>query len=314
MLVIKFLMGIPASGKSTYARSIVTGNDNYIRVNKDDIREQCMCGMWSKVLEKTVLVIRDSIIENALKAGKNIIVDDTNFHHTHFKTVLKIAHKVANETGQIVGIEKMLFHITKEEAIERDSKRGKPVGEAVINKMWGDYEKIKDHTYDMFFVEPLISEKDKYVYNMELPSTIICDLDGTLCLFDGNPYDRDFSKDECNEAVLKIIRDYYRRLEVDLTDDMQIMFFSGRDNKFREVTNNWIHRHLGFLKPEHYNLYMRPTGDSRPDTVLKKEMFDVVIRDKYNIDYVLDDRKKICEMWYNMGLPVFRFGNPNLDF
>lgn len=306
-------MGIPASGKSTYARSIVTGNDNYIRVNKDDIREQCMCGMWSKVLEKTVLVIRDSIIENALKAGKNIIVDDTNFNHTHFKTILKIAHKVANETGQIIGIEKMLFHITKEEAIERDSKREKSVGEDVINRMWKDYEKVKDHVYDMFFVEPLISEKDKVVYNKELPSTIICDLDGTLCLFDNNPYDRDFSKDKCNEAVKIIIRDYYRGIE-HYDNNIQIIFLSGRDNKFREVTNNWIKEHLPFLKPQHYSLYMRPTGDSRPDTVLKKEMFDVVIKDRYNIDFILDDRKKICEMWFWMNIPVFRFGNPNLDF
>lgn len=60
---------------------------------------------------------------------------------------------------------------------------------------------------------------------------------------------------------------------------------------------------------------MRPKNDNRKDSVVKKEMFDKYIRDKYYIEAVFDDRLQVCQMWHNeIGLPLFRVGDPDADF
>jgi len=67
---------------------------------------------------------------------------------------------------------------------------------------------------------------------------IICDLDGTLCLFDRatrSPYDRDFENDTINPAVRYVLdgNDQYN----------EIIFVSGRIEKFRKVTQEWLDKY-----------------------------------------------------------------------
>jgi hypothetical protein len=47
---------------------------------------------------------------------------------------------------------------------------------------------------------------------------------------------------------------------------------------------------------------MRETGDRRKDSIIKKEIFDRHIRDVYNIEFVLDDRNQVVELWRSLGL------------
>lgn len=49
-------------------------------------------------------------------------------------------------------------------------------------------------------------------------------------------------------------------------------------------------------------LYMRPEGDVRKDTEIKREIFDNYIRDKYRVLFVLDDRNSVVKMWRDLGL------------
>jgi len=48
------LKGLPASGKSTYAKELVA-KGNWKRINKDDLRAMLDCSKWSKANEKFVL-------------------------------------------------------------------------------------------------------------------------------------------------------------------------------------------------------------------------------------------------------------------
>ena len=72
---------------------------------------------------------------------------------------------------------------------------------------------------------------------------ILCDIDGTLCLFDRskkNPYDRDFENDTANEAVINLL---YRIDDCNFNgigEWTDIIFVSGRNDKFREVTRKWL--------------------------------------------------------------------------
>jgi hypothetical protein len=44
---------------------------------------------------------------------------------------------------------------------------------------------------------------------------------------------------------------------------------------------------------------MRKTGDRRADNIVKRELFEARVRNKYNIDFVLDDRNQVVDMWRN---------------
>ena len=47
---------------------------------------------------------------------------------------------------------------------------------------------------------------------------------------------------------------------------------------------------------------MRMQGNNEKDSVIKRRMFDNHIRGKYYIEYVLDDRNQVVEMWRSIGL------------
>lgn len=141
-----------------------------------------------------------------------------------------------------------------------------------------------------------------------MKKAIICDLDGTLCLFPGkNPYDRDFENDIPNPAVFDLLQ----RIDTCNFDGVgewtEIVFVSGRDSKFKEVTKKWLNDH-GF---EIYPLFMRETKDSRKDVVVKQEIFEANIKDKYNISFVLDDRDQVVEFWRSIGLTCFQVAPGN---
>jgi hypothetical protein len=52
---------------------------------------------------------------------------------------------------------------------------------------------------------------------------------------------------------------------------------------------------------------MRITSDNRKDSIIKKEIFAEHIQDKYYIEFVLDDRNQVVDMWRNeLKLPCFQ--------
>jgi len=54
-------------------------------------------------------------------------------------------------------------------------------------------------------------------------------------------------------------------------------------------------------------LQMRITGDGRKDAIVKKQLFDEAIRDRYYIEFVLDDRNQVVDMWRDeLKLPYFQ--------
>jgi hypothetical protein len=60
-------------------------------------------------------------------------------------------------------------------------------------------------------------------------------------------------------------------------------------------------------------LFMRPQGDSRPDTVVKRELFEKYVEPNWHISFVIDDRKSVVQMWRDLGLYVFNCGL-DIDF
>ncbi len=273
------LRGLPASGKSTWAKAVVESHPNqYKRVNKDEIRDMIDNGFWSRDTEKFVLRVRDSIIAAALDNGKHVIVDDTNFapkHEAHLKQMAK-----AHDAEFVV----RNFEASVEDCIERDLKRSRSVGERVIRKMYNDY------------LRPAV---EKIEPDYSLPWCIICDLDGTLAHLNGrNPYDASTcEQDELCLPVFSVIH----AVHANCGDD--IIFMSGREDKYREQTERWLMGHYA-ITPLH--IYMRSAGDMRKDSIIKRELYEAHVKGKYNVRFVLDDRNQVVELWRSLGLTCFQ--------
>lgn len=149
MSKILILRGLPASGKSTFAKKLQAKDPGkWKRINKDDLRAMMDDGFWSKENEEFVLECRDFLVTTALLNNFDVIVDDTNFSPKH-EASLRNMVDLMNGTGNIkmspeMHIEmeiKDFTDVSPEICIERDSKRTNPVGEKVIMDMYNKYIK-----------------------------------------------------------------------------------------------------------------------------------------------------------------------------
>lgn len=83
-----------------------------------------------------------------------------------------------------------------------------------------------------------------------------------------------------------------------------VLFVSGRPEDYRETTENWL-REVAWFK-EYEALLMRPSGDHRPDYVVKEEILDHILGQGWEITAVFDDRPSVIDMWKRRGLHVFQ--------
>ena len=271
MLTVYFTIGLPASGKSTWAKAKVDKSPNGIkRVNKDELRAMLDNSYFSKGNEKFVLNIQDQIIKASLEVGKHVIVDNTHLAPKHEARIRELIKGLA--VLEIVDFR----HVDLETCIKRDLQRFNSVGEKVIRDM-----------YNQFIAPP---RSPKPAHNPDLPDAIICDLDGTLALIgDRSPYDgASCEKDFVNEPVRSILQ----------TSGKAIVFVSGREDKSKPQTLAWLDKH-GICFDA---LHMRKSGDMRKDSIVKKEIYDEFILDKYNVAFVLDDRDQVVKVWRDLGL------------
>src|SRR5271170_1778777 len=137
MIKVELLVGIPGSGKSTYAKQVVAKDpSNWVRINNDDLRAMLNGSVWTSEYEKMITDARNYLIRDALKRGKNVIIDNLNINRRHFDDVCKIAKSV---NADIQVFEKA-FYIELDEAMERNSKRegAARVPDDVVKKWWKD--------------------------------------------------------------------------------------------------------------------------------------------------------------------------------
>lgn len=263
--------GLPASGKSTWAKQELADNPAvYKRINKDDLREMLDGSKWSSSNEKFIVKVRDLIILQALEAGKNVIIDDTNLHPKHEEQIKQLTKGLA--TVEI----KDFTDIPLEECIKNDLTRANSVGEKVIRTMHRQF---------------IQKTETAPIFDPELSEVVLCDLDGTLALFgNANPYDRDFLKDKPNQTVISIING--------LETHIQLIIISGRNGKYKKDTEKWLAEN----KISYDKLIMRSEDDVRKDSIVKQEIYETEIKGKYNVLFVLDDRNQVVELWRSLGL------------
>jgi predicted kinase len=279
MKKVLILQGLPGSGKSQFARELLLAHPGrWVRTNKDLLREMAHGSHWSPANEKFIVELRNTTILMALQAGKHVIVDDTNFEDN----INQIQELVQGQAQ--VKVNDSFLKVPVEECIRRDLLRPKSVGKDVIMKM-----------YNQFVLPQLVKS---VVYNPDLPDAIIVDLDGTLRIMgDRSPYDLSgCDRDLPNLPVVETVQK--------LQDSKTIIIMSGRTDDALKQTEAWLAKY-GI---NYQHLYMRKTNDLRKDAMIKQELFDRFVRDKYNVSFVIDDRQQVVDMWRGLGLIVFQVG------
>lgn len=296
--------GLPASGKTTFAKKKVAEDPQFVRLNRDDFRYM----LYGKYLldsegETTVTIAQHGAIENVLKYGSGkVIIDDTNLNPRSVRALLKLAQKHEAEV-----IYQDFIDVDLSVCIHRDNVRQllreRFVGEEVIRKMearWikgrKDLPKIELPTYEL---KPYVEREEGYRTFHKKPWAVIVDIDGTIAkMVDRGPYDwKRVGEDEPVKDVLAAVRAMYEC-------GYYILFISGRDGSCYEETNAWLEEH--FTRYGGWKLLMRIEKDNRPDWIVKAEIFDQQIRDNYNIRCVFDDRAQVVSMWRKLGLTVMQ--------
>lgn len=298
-LKVLILRGLPASGKTTYAKTLE--ESGWVRVEKDEIRKDSRLfkdGVYNHKRgdEGIVLKERNRLIREALAAGKNVVSADTNLNSKHVTGISAIAREFGAEVET-----KDFLDVPLADLIERDSKREKPVGEQVIRKMFHD-----NHLELPTF----------HKWQEGLPFAIWVDIDGTLTanssLKKRSPYDyTKVSGDDPNLFVMALIDGLNVINAGNDTHPYTIFVFSGREDSCRADTEDWLERH----DVEYDKLVMRKTGDGRNDALVKYEMFMEHIDGKYNCLGVLDDRMRVSQMARDvLGLNVLQAGDTRYEF
>ena len=291
-------LGISGSGKTTWAKQWVKEDPTHrVRLNYDDIR--CMLGeYWVPERESLVKYIFDKALIEAMESGYDIVIDNmSNLNPKHQAEYAKLieSHNDVYTQSQY-DIEHKWFTTPVEVCIERDKHREVSVGEKVIRQQWRKYRnEIIQHS-----IKEMLDKQIKN--NPMLPHCIIVDMDATLCFnTSGRPFygpgtAEKIINDVPNISVVDLVRAYCEQYGCDL------IVITGRDDSCREPTLEWLGKYGLYPKL----LLMRPEGSYLRGDEQKKLIYEINIKDKYNVDFVIDDSDKVVKMYRDLGLTVLQ--------
>jgi len=81
-----------------------------------------------------------------------------------------------------------------------------------------------------------------------------------------------------------------------------VLLVSGRVNESYIPTQRWLNENDIWWD----DLFMREKNDYRNDVILKREIYEKHIEGKYEVLFVLEDRKRTVDMWRSLGLTVLQ--------
>ncbi len=124
---------------------------------------------------------------------------------------------------------------------------------------------------------------------MTKEKVVLCDIDGTVAIHEGRRDHFEWAlvpNDLPNQPVVDLVQHLMK-------SQVKIIYVSAREASCRLNTHIWLTKHgIGIysmqgstFKTQFYNdnLLMRPTGDYRPDTIVKREIYERDIEPFYDV-------------------------------
>ena len=305
-------VGLSGCGKSTWANAeVYKTRGGTVRLNRDELRRTLFANVeWNRFNENLVRDIQREGARQALQMGKNVIIDDTNCIRQTRQKWEEFAQQMR------VKFRIVMFNTDVKVCIERDKARGEicgecgrakgvMVGEGVIGKQRKDLSKMattEKAPKEYKLTRPYF-ERTEYLktggFDVRLPNAkwIIVDVDGTVANHIGvrNAFDETMVlHDTPWEPIIEMVRRLY--------PSRNICVVSGRHDYCGDDTCDWLEMHACPFD----HILMRYSGDNRSDAIVKQEILDELcaVIGKENIEFVIDDRPRVCEMWRSNGIPV----------
>ena len=143
---------------------------------------------------------------------------------------------------------------------------------------------------------------------------IIVDIDGTLA---NNSHRKDLAiQKRWGEFVAQSGNDEPFQFALDILDlaiakGWTILYVTGRSDKYASLTALWLQEKAGMSNSVDFKLFMRKEEDLREDTIVKSEIYDNEIRDKWDVQFAMDDRSRIVKMWRDKGIVTLQVAEGN---
>ena len=296
-----FTVGIPASGKSSFAAQ--KEKEGYVIIERDQIRRQMVeeqlghpitGSLWAnykfnKTNESTVTARENALVDFHTEKGHDIVISETNLNQG------RLSARILDFERRGYDVDVEVFPIGLKEAITRDRDRTDSVGVEVMHGMWKQWLALGTEITGIYQYQP----------NTDLPTAIICDIDGTLAHItvnaDGKRRDvYDYMRageDAIDEIVYSMVMGLYNA-------GHKIIIMSGRDDIGKGVLVKWLDQY----DVPYEEIHMRTAGDKRADRDVKLDLFKDV-ETRWNVIAAIDDRDSVIELWSDIGVKTVDVGH-----
>lgn len=128
--------GIPASGKSTWARKWAEEDPEHrVRICRDDIRKG-LGKYWVTSRETLVKRIKECSIYQSLDLGYDVVIDDMNLNPSDVESIFKISRMYPDCKVEFQDF----LDVPLSECIRRDKERDNPIGAGIITSIFNKYK------------------------------------------------------------------------------------------------------------------------------------------------------------------------------
>jgi len=143
--------------------------------------------------------------------------------------------------------------------------------------------------------------------------TIIFDIDGTLAnikhrrkYLDGDRpdwtrFNAAMGEDTPNAPIVALYNTLWN------SGAYHLEIVTGRNERFRKVTESW----LTWNNIEFNSVTMRANKDQRADNFVKQDILDAFLAAGHEIEFVVDDRQQVVDMWRRNGITCLQCDEGN---
>jgi predicted kinase len=323
------LAGPAGCGKSTFAGdhfcpTEVLSSDRFRELVAGDAADQ---GATAAAFS----LLRHALDERA-KRGRTTVVDATNLTRRERRRLAGVARR--HQLSSVAIVLDLPLETCRQRAADRTDR---VVPEDVVARQHATLRRqlagIDDEGFDQVLILRTVDEVETAQLVREppadnqlddarsaddtaaadLPPALIVDLDGTLTSASWRAHHLHGFRKDWPAFFAGMTRDAPVGPLVDLVgwtaNHAAVVLLTGRPADHEPVIRRWLADH----RVTYDLLLMRPRGDRRPDTVVKRELYRQHVAPRYDVRLAIDDRPGVIEMWREEGIYVLTAVDPRLD-
>ena len=163
------LVGLPASGKTTYTKDIKENSPNSVVLSSDEIRGKLLGSVQDQSNNEEVFNHLYMVMQSNLLTFNNVVIDATNITR---KTRAKIFERLRNIPCKVIAV---VFATPYSVCLERNKNREKSVPERVIERMYKGFQfPQKFEGFDEIIIQSSLDFVQSFNRLVELNGATIC--------------------------------------------------------------------------------------------------------------------------------------------